>query len=494
MSENIKQISEIFRSVGQPTITYVQRKNENFEGTLKSAILSSGQLCLVTGPSKTGKTTLYKKVLEDLGRQPLVVRCDSSLTPEEFWARALESIDFSRLREMQDGAKLKVDASAKVGGKIGWGWLASLIGEASLGLSGETDETEVRERILSRPSPLHLIPILKKLPICLVVEDYHYLSEKTKKVIFQQWKTFVDEQVSVVVIGTTHHAIDIISANKDLLARVCHIEVSRWDISDLKAIVKKGFDYLKIPIRASVTELIANESVGLPILTQQCCEQLFIDKGITVYDDKQEIDFTPADTRGALLNLATTKYGQLENYYNRLVVGPRKRARKYDTYELILSCFAQQPIKFSLRRYEIDDRLSKIPLGTKKKPPTASVASTLKALGSFQSRAGLELLEWQPSDNVLYILEPSFLFYLRCRGLNAIREQGRKLDVNFSARILEQIKSFSSFTFAETVRIALLSNTVLDYGKALNELTAVVKEAGPLQPKDSKPNDAPEKE
>jgi hypothetical protein len=476
MSEKRGQrISEIFKSVGQPTVTYVHRKDEKFEETLKSGILNSGQLCLITGPSKTGKTTLYKKVLEELGRQPLIVRCDTSLSPNEFWARALESIDFTRLKELQETSKLKTDATAKAGRKVGWGWLASLIGEASLAISRETGETEIRERILARPSPLHLIPLLKKLPISLVVEDYHYLTEETKKIVFQQWKSFVDEEVSVIVIGTTHHAIDIISANKDLLARVSHIEISRWSLEDLKSIVQKGFDHLKIQARPSVKQLIANESVGLPILTQQCCEQLFIDKGITIYEGQQEIDFTPSETNHALLDVAKAKYGQLENYYNRLVVGPRKRARKYDTYEPILSCFAQEPIKFSLRRYEIDDRLSKINLGPKKRPPAPSIASTLNALGRFQSRAGLELLEWQPAESVLYILEPSFLFYLRCRGINEIAERGRKIGLSFSTKALEALeplRRISQLNLFDSVQVALFRQSTM-----LQELDEKIREA-----------------
>ncbi len=495
------RISEVFRSTGQPTITYVHRKQEQFEETLKSAILHSGQLCLITGPSKTGKTTLYKKVLEELGRQPLVVRCDKSLTPNEFWAKALEAINFTRLREVEEGSKLTSEAAAKIGGNIGWGWLASLIGEATLGISSEASEGEIRERILSRPSPLHLIPLLKKMPVCLVVEDYHYLADETKEVIFQQWKSFIDEEVSVIVLGTAHHAIDIISANKDLLARVSHIEVSRWSTLDLEEIVQKGFEYLKIPISAEVKGLIANESVGLPILTQQCCEQLFIDKGVREYAGTQQVGFTPQEAQQALLNLARTKYRQLESYYNRLITGPRKRARRYDTYELILSCFAQEPVKFSLRRHEIDERIENIrALPKNKKPPAASISSTLRALDGFQSRAGIELLEWKTEENVLYILEPSFLFYLRWRGIRELGERSRKsiggvwirgiLDSWIKSNTLLNVKFSDSVQLALNVRALKISDEALKTMKELTEKSdAPTSLAKPDQPSPTEKSD-----
>jgi hypothetical protein len=325
-------------------------------------------------------------------------------------------------------------------------------------VSGENSEAEIKERILARPSPQHLIPLLKKLPICLVVEDYHYLLEEVKEIVFQQWKSFVDEEVSVVVLGTTHHAIDIVSANNDLLARVCHIEMSRWQNDDLELIVKKGFDYLDIPIGFSAKKFIGSESVGLPILTQQCCEQLFIDKGCTEYERTPELNFTLVDAQRSLANVARSRYSQLESYYTRLITGPRKRARTYDTYELILSCFAQEPLKFSLRRHEIDERLLSIDLPSAKRPPAGSVTSTLNALGRFQSRVGLELLEWQAEEDTLHIFEPLFLFYLRWRGFQQMEERSRK-DVprTFAWPKLEDIllTKWTNLTFHDTVQLSL---------------------------------------
>jgi energy-coupling factor transporter ATP-binding protein EcfA2 len=408
-------VSEIFKSVGQPTVTYVKRDNAKFESTLKNALQTGGQICLITGPSKTGKTTLYRSVLAELKKTALTVRCDESLSPTEFWARALESIDFSRLKELQESGELQIKSQAKISGTIGWGWLASLMGEASLEVGGGASDTEIRERILARPSPFHIIPLLKKLPVYLVVEDYHYLTRETQRVIFQQWKSFVDEEISVIILGTTHRAIDIINANRDLLARVCHIEVSRWEERDLQSIISQGFDYLELPISAELKRTIAEESVGIPILVQQACQQLFADKDIFEHEEGAPVSMDRNDVEHSLRNLAKTKYSQLESSYSRLITGPRKGARRYDTYEHILSCFAQEPIKFSLRRHEIDERLLKIHIPASRRPPAASINSTLKALGRFQSRADIKLLEWRGDENVLYMLEPLFLFFLRWR-------------------------------------------------------------------------------
>ena len=64
------------------------------EDTLKSA-LDQGKLCLLVGPSKTGKTVLHTKVLEELGKRRVLVRCHIGMTPNELWSAALEHLRVS---------------------------------------------------------------------------------------------------------------------------------------------------------------------------------------------------------------------------------------------------------------------------------------------------------------------------------------------------------------------------------------------------------------
>jgi AAA domain len=409
-------VRDIFNPFGQPTATYVKRDNGKYEQSLSSALDVEGKLCLLTGPSKTGKTTLYNKVLSDKHLQPLIIRCDASVTASEFWRRSLEKIDFGRLSSSQMSKSEKVSGSGKIGGKIGWAWLAGILGEVSVGIESSMSEVEIREKILSQPSPDHLIPILKNLPVVLVVEDFHYLDTEVKKNIFQQWKVFTDNEVSVIVVGTTHHAVDLAYANKDLVGRISHIDLSTWDISDLEKISRQGFNFLGMTVGQSVTIEIARESVGLPIITQDVCYQLLSDKGITqVEQGKTSVQLNPESVYKALYNVAKTNYGQLEAMYERLIAGPRKQARKYNTYEFVLSTFGQDPLMFSLKRHQIDERLKNMPIPDGERPPIASVDSMLNALTKFQRDNEIELLEWNKNEQRLHILEPSFLFYLRWR-------------------------------------------------------------------------------
>lgn len=182
----------------------------------------------------------------------------------------------------------------------------------------------------------------------------------------------------------------------------------------MELIAQKGFNELCIEVPTNAIRIISKESSGLPIITQQACGQLFIDKQLEEVMRNSIITFTNQEAHDALHHVATTRYKQFESWYLRLTEGPRRLARKYNTYELVLSAFTLDPLKFELKRSEIDERLNKL-AATFQKPPTASVNSTLSALKKFQNNNGFELLEWSKRDQVIYVIEPAFLFFLRWR-------------------------------------------------------------------------------
>jgi hypothetical protein len=343
---------------------------------------------------------------------PLTIRCDGNLTQEQFWRRGLEGLSFERVKEHSSTTGRELSSSGKISGGIGWKWLAGLSGEVSAGLKSTRSEGEVREKIIANPSPAHLVPVLKNLPLILVIEDFHYLEPEVQKIIFQQWKTFIDDEVSVIVIGTTHHAIDIATANQDLLGRLNQIDIAQWSADDLEKIMRQGFSYLGAEINDRqlhrIFSEVAKESVGLPIITQQAAEQIFEDLGISEVETKTLIkEVIPKITIGgvykALHNVAHTKYNQLRNDYLQLTTGPRKRARKYNTYEFALTCFTLEPLQFSLMRHEIEERMRKLPVPAEQIPPSPSVGSMLNALTEFQKSREIELLEWRPGERTLYI-------------------------------------------------------------------------------------------
>lgn len=407
-------IYEVFKTQGKPTITYVSREDGAYERELWHAISNRGTICLVTGPSKTGKTSLCSRVGEQHGLRLVKVSCDRELTAEEFWRRALEQLEYQRKTGHDDEKIAGIEGSGKISGGFSIPALFGLKGEAGVKASRDHSESSRAERVLARPTASHIVPLLRDSKSILLIEDFHYLAPDAQQTVFQQWKVFVDNELSVIIVGTTHHAADLAYANKDLIGRVSHVNLPVWKRDDLKAIAQRGFEHLHIAVGDGQLRTIADESVGLPIVTQAVCLELCLSKGVEAsLEPDSGITLLQEDILKALHRVATSKFDHFATVYDRLTRGLRKK-RKYNTYELVLSSFTLGNIEFSLTRQAIFDRL-KNTLEQQEVPPVNLIAGTLTRLKDLQDRMGVELLEWNTRDERLYILEPSFLFFLRWR-------------------------------------------------------------------------------
>ena len=111
--------------------------------------------------------------------------------------------------------------------------------------------------------------------------------------------------------------------------------------------------------------------------------------------------------------IAENLYSSHDHDYRQLANGPRRRGRKHATYEKILASFALEPVAFSLGYTDLIERVNSLRAKGESPIPNASINSALRAIGAFQQRAKMNLLEWQETEKTLYILEPTFLFYLR---------------------------------------------------------------------------------
>ncbi len=264
-----KEITQLFKTNGTPTITYVRRNNGLFEKRLRTSLDNKGQIVLITGPSKTGKSSLFRNVLNEAKLAPIIVRSDHTRSSDAIWRSALE--EAGAVRITNDSSTDTSDARLAVEGEyeIGWNLLARVLGRGRLEGGLQHAATQIRETVLADPSPSHLVPLLKQSQRILVLEDFHYLNEETQKTIFQQWKIFCDEGISVIVIGTTHHIIDIANSNKDLVGRTTHLEAGNWSNEDVSQIFFRGFQFINAHLSTELIQTLARECVGLPIIAQQ---------------------------------------------------------------------------------------------------------------------------------------------------------------------------------------------------------------------------------
>ena len=331
---------------------------------------------MLTGPSKTGKTTLYKQVFQKNKLTPVVVRCDDQQDDKLFWGKVSAAVSNA---------------------------LASTPGKRAI------------SAVSADPGVLSVA--LKRNRLNLIVEDFHYLTRSVQRTIFQQWKEFTDEEVSVLIVETRHHAVDLAEANRELCGRTELIDVATWSEKDLEEISKLGFKCLNLEIDPFVSEVIAREAVGLPIIAQQCARRLLLNRNIEFKSEsRKNVTFSLDRILKAFHDVAVQKYEHYAPIVKRLQQPKKMKASGISSAQLALTILTLDPPLFEYDFDQLDERLRQSILPKAALPPSRTkMVQKLRSLNRFHKELGIELLEWYEKDGVMHILEPAFIFYLRWR-------------------------------------------------------------------------------
>src|SRR5215467_16097086 len=108
---------EVFTPNGLPTFTYVDRAHRRFEDRLRDAMAIPKMIVSISGPSKSGKTVLVKKVIEEDNLIP--ISGASVRSADELWSKVLGWMESPIGVSETDAFTKKGDLAIKGGGKVG---------------------------------------------------------------------------------------------------------------------------------------------------------------------------------------------------------------------------------------------------------------------------------------------------------------------------------------------------------------------------------------
>lgn len=385
---------QVFKPGAFPKYTYVSRMspelNFNYELRLIQALKISGCLTSIVGPSKMGKTVLCEKV-----------------------------IAFEKLVEVSGGDFTGCNDLWKV--------LAAKVG---LSLEGEYSETHNNlnnnsQKGLSKTekyiaSKDRVIEYFKEHGLVLVLDDFHYASEEVQIYIAQQLKDAIRKEFKAIVVSLPHRADDAIRKNADLSGRLSLINIEPWAEEELKEIAIKGFNKLEVSISDEVASMIARESLTSPQLMQYICLSL-----TTILDlDSESTERVVDSSRLEESYRFTTLNFEYRDVIKTLKEGPNPRGKQrkiyelitgesMDVYGLIMKAIADDPPLMGLSLDDLKNRIDNLTRNSKDKLDKQKIKDSLNQLQGIISakEAIYQVFEWK--DNMLYILDPLFLFYLR---------------------------------------------------------------------------------
>ncbi len=365
---NANTVGTVFVAGRLPTVTYNPRERLGLEPQLQEYLEDRGALLSVSGPTKTGKTTLLRSV----AASGIWLSGGAVASKEEFW-RSVGEI----LYEDSDEA-----ARQSVG--------------------------NIRRSLLESDR-------------CLVVDDFHYIDQKVQLEIVRSLKDLVFDGLPAIVASVPHRAYDAVRVEKEMTGRVTHLSISPWDDDDLLSIAKKGFAALNLADdNSDLARRLSQESFSSPHLMQQFCKRLCRENGIaraasdpfTLAPPKSWIDFfsqSATDTSKAAFDL--------------LAQGPRRRTdrlqreladgRTVDIYGAVLEAIANTGPSLSIGYDQLRASLREVLAN--EVPQRHEVTRVLDQMTKIAKEdiEGEPVVDYDEGLSTLHVSDPYFAFYLR---------------------------------------------------------------------------------
>jgi hypothetical protein len=411
------QAIQVFTPTDVPTLTYVERASRNFEADLRDALNIPKMIVSISGPSKSGKTVLVTKVVAP---ENLIHIYGASIkTSEDLWSNVLTWMGGPIEKTETAGLNIGGEISATVGGKGG----IPLIAEAKTDVKGSVSANGSRSTT-KKYSTIGLDAIVREIgesTYVVFIDDFHYIERDVREEIGRQIKAAAEKGIRICTASVPHRSDDVVRSNPELRGRVTAIDMSYWTPQELEQIAFRGFRELNVDLAPAVIQTLANEAFGSPQLMQAICLNFCFEKGVT---ETQNVHERIEIESGILQQIfertsITTDYSTMLNV---LHAGPKQRGieRKQfnftdgtrgDVYRCVLLAAKADPPSLSFPYEDIMRRVRQV--CADESPVGSSVVESLSQMSKLAKTVQTApVIEWD--EDVLDIVEPYFLFFLRC--------------------------------------------------------------------------------
>jgi Bacterial TniB protein len=229
-------------------------KNCTSKEMLGRAIAMPNHIVSLSGPTKTGKTVLCRRVLG--GREFVWIDGGQIQSLDDFWMRVRSELELASNEETSAGTDDTIQSG-----------LTTPIVTAT--------GSHLNKRTTTRKFELHavkqVIDTLLIEKIILVIDDFHYIKDDYRSSLMRNLKGAVFNGLKVILLSVTHRAFDVIKAEPELTGRFSSVILPTWAPNDLLRIPALGFDALKVNVNKSILYTFATEAQDNPFLMQRFC-------------------------------------------------------------------------------------------------------------------------------------------------------------------------------------------------------------------------------
>jgi hypothetical protein len=359
---------QVFITDGFPEHTYIPFQAGKKEEELQEGFEQKNKIISISGPSKSGKTTLCDQVFgTQRGVSRLYVTGDAIQRAEDLW--------FEAYRQLQLGP----------------------------------------ERNFNDDSYSERIDTLVSSDLPLVIDDFHYIQRELQPVISRQLKNAASQGLRIVCLSVPHRGDDPVRSNPDLSGRFFSVNFEFWTPQELMQIASVGFPQVGFQSNDSFNEILASEALRSPQIMQTLCletcraanqdipfESTTLDEAILPDVKKRTLrSYNQATALDFLRNGPPTRGSERLNY-------KLKDGRESDVYECLIAALRLDPPFQHLDLDEIRERVRSI-LNDTREPNIRSALQQYTDLFKEQTCP----FDWDDEKRRLTIVDPHFYFYLR---------------------------------------------------------------------------------
>ena len=415
-------VGDVFVAGGLPAITYNPRSELGLEEQVKDYLAERHSILSISGPTKTGKTVLMKKVLAD--SQAIWISGGAIRSVADVWSTVADELNLDT--SIETSAQATDTAGGEVQGELqlpGFAKIGATIGDSASASSG-TRATRTRATDLAARKAV------RERQIPLIIDDFHYLTPELQAEIVRSLKDLVFDGTPVVVVAVPHRAYDVLRVEKEMTGRVQQLSIGFWSNVELRGIAETGFNALNVIDEGGIIAArLAEESFASPHLMQDFCLNAVKDSGYRVRQERPSLLQQPSWASFFEKRASTAS----KTSFDALVRGPRQRTDRkprklkngivVDIYGAVLMAIGHTGPLTTLTYENLRAAMKEI--AGEDAPRGQEITRILEEMSKIarDQIEGEPVVDYDSGLSTLHISDPYFAFFLRWKAAAELRER-----------------------------------------------------------------------
>ncbi len=402
---------DVFVPAGLPTITYNPRESTGLEDKIRQYLRAPHSILTISGHTKSGKTVLLKNVLTD---EHVWLEGSSISSEKDIWTQLAYAMGIYETEHSSLTHSTADDSGRSAGLNVP---------VAQTSRSHQERESIERSRDHTRVVPVQasVINKLKRSPIPIVIDDFHFVSGETQERFVRGIKPCLLHGLPVVLLVVPHKANEAVQAEPEMSGRVTNVRVPPWRADELRRIAQLGFSALNVELSEGLMDDFVDQSAGSPLLMQQFCLQVLISSGrrsvvsgITHLSlaDRSEFFVQCAEALTVSMDFYRMSRGSLRGSGSRKQMLGSWGEEARDIYGVVMNAITECSPSNAITYRQLRASLARS-IRPEDMPRKNQVTRALREIDKIARQStGSPVLEWDARDEVLYIVDPFFAFFV----------------------------------------------------------------------------------